>query len=269
MKSLFKKTTIIHKPESSPASNVQPLPFGPWQSVIAVLAIFFASQFFAVVVLGIYAGLQGWSAQQASDWTTKSVYAQFWLVVLIESTVTGLLYLLLRRRKATFRMLGFVKTKWRDLGYALAGFAVYFPVLLATTQLITVLAPTINVDQKQDIGFNTATSGLPLVLVFISLVILPPLVEEALFRGFLYGGLRGKLKFLPSALITSVLFALPHTLGNDPGSSLLWIAGVDTFILSLVLVYLREKTGSLWPGIFLHMLKNGLAFLSLFVFHVV
>ena len=125
-----------------------------------------------------------------------------------------------------------------------------------------------NMNQKQDLGFSTATTGLPLGLIFISLVILPPLVEEALFRGFLYGGLRGKLKPISAALITSALFALPHTFGNDAGASLLWVASVDTFLLSLILVYLREKTGSLWPGIFLHMLKNGLAFASLFLFHL-
>ena len=45
----------------------------------------------------------------------------------------------------------------------------------------------------------------------------------------------------------------------------LWIGFIDTFILSLVLCYLRVKTGSLWAGITLHALKNGIAFVALFV----
>jgi len=52
------------------------------------------------------------------------------------------------------------------------------------------------------------------------------------------------------------------------GQPLLWVAGIDTFILSLVLIYLREKTDSLYASIGLHMLKNTIAFLGLFVFKV-
>jgi membrane protease YdiL (CAAX protease family) len=36
----------------------------------------------------------------------------------------------------------------------------------------------------------------------------------------------------------------------------------------MVLAYLREKTGSLWPPIGLHALKNFVAFMALFVFKV-
>lgn len=261
------KTKTAH--DSPQALKVEPIPYKAWQTVALTVAIFFASQLLAVVLIGVYAGIKGWSSEQAVNWSTSSVYAQFWTVLVLEATATYLLVVVLKRRKASLQTIGLVRAKLLDVGRALAGFAVYFPVLLATTQIINTLVPSINVDQKQNIGFSTTTSGLPLVAVFISLVILPPLVEELLFRGFLYGGLRNTLKFWPAALITSFLFAMPHILGNETGSTLLWIAGVDTFLLSLVLVYLREKNGSLWPGIFLHMLKNLIAFLSLFVFHVV
>ncbi|MGH7237402.1 MAG: CPBP family glutamic-type intramembrane protease [Candidatus Saccharimonadales bacterium] len=46
------------------------------------------------------------------------------------------------------------------------------------------------------------------------------------------------------------------------------MAGVDTFILSTVLCYLREKTGRLYAGIGVHALKNFVAFAALFLFHV-
>jgi membrane protease YdiL (CAAX protease family) len=94
--------------------------------------------------------------------------------------------------------------------------------------------------------------------------VLPPIVEETVFRGFIFTGLRGKLKFVWAAVLTSLLFATAH-LEFGSGKPLLWVAGLDTFTLSLALCYLREKTGSLWPGILLHALKNGVAFLSLFV----
>ena len=43
---------------------------------------------------------------------------------------------------------------------------------------------------------------------------------------------------------------------------------LDTFILSLVLIYLREKTGGLWASITLHAFKNGVAFVALFALHI-
>ena len=66
-----------------------------------------------------------------------------------------------------------------------------------------------------------------------------------------------------SALATSALFATPHLFESGSGG-LLWIAGLDTFVLSLVLCYLRERTGRLWAGVGVHMLKNSIAFVSLY-----
>jgi membrane protease YdiL (CAAX protease family) len=68
-----------------------------------------------------------------------------------------------------------------------------------------------------------------------------------------------------AALITSILFALPHLFESSSG--LLWVAGCDTFILSMVLVYVREKTDKLWASMLIHALKNFVAFASLYLLH--
>jgi membrane protease YdiL (CAAX protease family) len=81
----------------------------------------------------------------------------------------------------------------------------------------------------------------------------------------LYKGLRNKFSFPVAAVATSLLFALGH-LQFGSGAPLLWVAGLDTFVLSVVLCYLREKTGSLWPGIMIHAAKNAVAFSVLFLF---
>jgi membrane protease YdiL (CAAX protease family) len=60
------------------------------------------------------------------------------------------------------------------------------------------------------------------------------------------------------------LFAVAH-LQFGSGAPLLWIAAIDTFVLSLFLIYLKDKTDSLWAPILLHMLKNFIAFMALFV----
>jgi membrane protease YdiL (CAAX protease family) len=129
--------------------------------------------------------------------------------------------------------------------------------------ILTSLIPSLNINQKQEIGFNSVHGAIPLILTFISLVIIPPLAEEIATRGFLYSGLRKWLPRLVAALAVSILFGAAHLPEGNSGP--LWIGGVDMFTLSLVLVFLREKTGNLWAGITLHALKNGIAFVSLFL----
>ena len=91
---------------------------------------------------------------------------------------------------------------------------------------------------------------------------LPPIGEETLMRGYLYSGLRSRLHFWPALLITSLLFGVAHLSTGVSGP--LWAAAVDTFILSAVLVYLREKTGALYAPIMLHGLNNLVAFFAHF-----
>lgn len=138
---------------------------------------------------------------------------------------------------------------------------VYFGVYLAAStfvQSMLQLIPNYDASQNQDVGFSTVAST-NLILVFISLVILPPLGEEIIFRGILYTGLKSKLRKLVAALIASALFGLAHAQ---------WNVGVDTFVLSLVAIYAFEKHKSLWLPIGLHAIKNFIAFLALFVFKV-
>lgn len=257
------------KTPSKPALKLeeQPsLPWGPVSAIAVTLGIYFTSQIVGSLLILLYPAGLGWSQQRTSNWLEGSVVAQFLTVLIIESLALLLLWWFLKRRRAKPAQLGLVKPEWRDVGMALAGFGCYFLVNAVSLILIGMLT-SIDTNQQQELGFSTTTTGSGLMLIFISLVILPPIVEEILFRGFLYTGLASRLRKLTAALVTSVLFAVAH-LQFGSGNALLWAAAVDTFILSMVLVYLREKTGSLWSPIGVHFLKNGLAFLVLFVFRV-
>ena len=68
---------------------------------------------------------------------------------------------------------------------------------------------------------------------------------------------------IAAAIVTSLIFASAHLPEGVGG--LLWVGFIDTFILSMVLVYLREKTNGLYSGMMLHALKNGVAFYVLYL----
>jgi membrane protease YdiL (CAAX protease family) len=83
-------------------------------------------------------------------------------------------------------------------------------------------------------------------------VILAPISEETCFRGMLYGGLRERLPKIPAALIVGLIFGGLHALTGVSAVPPLMVFG---FLLCL----LYEKTGSIVPGILLHMLNNSVA----------
>ena len=241
--------------------------WSPWLAVVFVVVVYFASQIIAATAMALYPALRGWSSGRGSDWLNNAITAQFFYVLLAESLVILSLWWFLKLKRRNWRTIGFRRPQWRDLGWGLVVVPAYYVTYVLIATVGAALIPQLNTNQAQQLGFNNPHGGTQLVMTFISLVILPPLVEETLMRGYLYGSLRKNLPKLSAAIITSVIFASAH-LEFGSGAPLLWIAALDTFVLSLFLVWLRERTGSLWAGMVLHGLKNAIAFGALFLFHI-
>lgn len=239
----------------------------PVGAVVLVLFIYFASQIIGGLVLSIYPAIRHWSDVQANSWVNNSVVAQFIYVAVAEGLTLLSLWTFLRHYKIKLSDIGLKRPKGEDILYALSGFALYFVAYAILLSGVMKLIPSLNVNQPQQLGFQTASGFGQLALTAVSLVILPPIVEEILMRGFLYSSLRRSMPKIVAALVTSILFASAH-LEFGEGAPLLWVAAIDTFVLSLVLVFLREQTGRLWASMGVHGLKNTIAFISLFVLHV-
>ena len=94
---------------------------------------------------------------------------------------------------------------------------------------------------------------MPLQILLI--VIAAPISEEVCFRGMLFGGLRERLPRVAAALLAGLVFGALHALTGVTAVPPLIVFG---FVLSL----LYEKTGSIVPGILLHMLNNSVALLG-------
>jgi len=231
----------------------------PATVIINTLAIFIITQVTAVFI--VVAGLS--IIHPGADPSTlldDSIAGQFFYVLIAEVLAAGLVLSIVRHRKLGLGSIGLGrKPRWGDLWRALGGFAAFYAILIVVSILINAFLPSVSTNQQQNIGFTNITTGSDNLLAFLALVILPPLGEEPLVRGYLYSGLRSRWRFWPAALLTSVLFGLAH-LEFGSGTSLVWAAGIDTFVLSMVLVYMRDKTGALYAGILIHMLNNLVAF---------
>jgi len=209
----------------------------------------------------------GRTSEQASNTLQSGIIWQFVAVLLAEGGLVWAVWWFLRRHKRSLRVIGLRRLRWSDPAAALAGFGVYFVAYIVLLSVVMHYVPAFNAGQKQELGFDHVHGTSNMLLTFVSLVMIPPVAEEVLFRGFIFTSLRKNLRFAWSALITGLLFAVAH-LEFGSGRSLVWVAALDTFTLSLVLCYLREKTNRLWPGIFLHALKNSIAFISLYLLHL-
>ena len=152
---------------------------------------------------------------------------------------------------------------WTDIGLAPVGF-VFYLLLASIVVAIFSLFPWFDAEQVQNTGFNIYVMGLDRIIAFVTLVVVAPIAEEIIFRGWLYGKLReiliNKVKdtwsMIISILLVSVLFGIVH---------LQWNVGINVFAMSVVLCGLREITGTIYSGIILHMLKNGVAFYLLYI----
>lgn len=247
--------------------NTQPttkqVPWNPAWGVAYAIIIYFAASILGGLLLWISVSLFMGGGERAEDWLTNSTAAQFVYVLLVQAISILAIAYFLRAYKQKWSSIGFKKPRLKDAGTALLAYPLYFIAFAIVLVLATQFIPGLNVDDKQQLGFDNVQGALPLIMTFISLVILPPLIEEIVVRGLVFTSLRKHLKFIGAAVITSLVFAAAHLPQGADGP--LYIAAIDTFMLSLVLCYLREKTGSLWAGIGLHFIKNGVAFVSLFI----
>lgn len=256
--------------ETKPVEQAPKPQTGWWVALFALggLALsYYAAQFASSLAIYLYPLSQHWSSDRIDHWLATSIPVQFVYVLLSEALIVLAIVGMMRLLHWTRRTIGLVRPTLRHILVGAAAVVPYYLLYTAIVFVVQLLVPSLNVDQKQEIGFDTARTALELGLTFISLVILPPLVEEIAMRGFLYSGLRTWFPKIVSALLVSGVFGLAHLAGGGAAGPL-WIGALDTFALSLVLVGLREMTGNLWAGITLHALKNTIAFVLLFVLHV-
>ncbi len=217
-------------------------------------AAFIGAQFLVVLFARILISL-GVPVTSVSDAALQTILAALSYIVALIVTILVPRYLF--KLHTTKKELGLTRLlSFGDIGMALAGAVPYLVLTFVFVSMAQIFIPGFNSSQTQDVGFQNLNGQSEYVLAFIALVVLAPIAEETMFRGYLYSKLRRSSNLIAATIVTSMCFAVLHMQLN---------VGIDVFALSLVLCALREITGSIWSGILLHMLKNGLAFYFLFV----
>ncbi len=136
----------------------------------------------------------------------------------------------------------------RTAGFSLAGYGVVLvasvPVLLLVSAYVDLLHGAFRLHEESELAAFAGRSVLwPLFMV----AVLPPLSEEVAFRGILYGGLRRSLSVGEAMFLSSFAFAMLH----------LSVMSLFTHLpLGAYFCWLRQRSGSVWPGVFAHACHN-------------
>ncbi len=172
-----------------------------------------------------------------------------WFNLLLTLALMGILLGVLKGRGHSVRL--FLGLGTRPLGATLiqaAGWLLLaYPLVGAGMMVVVLLTGQQPVPQPVlQFFLNADGPGDRFLLAFMA-VIVAPVFEEVVFRGFLYRVFKRYAGAVAGALLSGLLFSLVHV----------YLPALLAFIvLAVCLTLVYEKTGSLWLPIGMHMLFN-------------
>jgi membrane protease YdiL (CAAX protease family) len=181
------------------------------------------------------------------------VQVGFWIFII----GTILLSFLLRGMRPSelfgFDHLNFLKVVLWGAGLLVAA----FPLILASSAMVSSLMHSDPQKDSQPIVqlFENVSEPSKRIPIILLAVVVAPLAEEFVFRGFLYGVLKRYAGGVPALIFTGICFALIHL--HVP--SLL-----PLFLLACVLTLAYELSGSLLVPMAMHALFNSVTLVGVF-----
>lgn len=248
--------TLFRKLFHLPPLATPPRLLARWGALDALEVLVLLVFLMAVFGLGSAALMRHWGLAENVPWAAA-------VVCLISYMLhTGLVLTVIRRRlsrspRPVVASLGIS----RRLGFAgiQAGVAGY-AVVVAAFVGIAILAHWAGVSDSLLTAAPTASEllerarGWPeLAVLFVLMCLVAPGVEELIFRGYIYAGVRQQLPQAPAIVVGALLFAVAHVnLAVGGMAAIAWVGAL--------LCYLYEKHRDLWPSIVAHTVHNTLAF---------
>lgn len=226
-----------------------PATWGPLEAVpVFVMAVLFG----AVVTVAVMATSAGCGASTVLGFAAEEVGFVGCVVLWVKYLHHG-----------SLEALGLPRRPSGDVAAGLAGAAVItlvsYPLGWAVSALATAIlghAPA----QPEQIPACVHSGWL--VSISILAVVLAPIGEETLFRGFLFKGLRRRRSFWPAALISGAVFGLAH---YQSESFLLIVPSLIVVGVGLAFVY--ERRQSLLASVVAHGTFNLIGVLLLAASH--
>ena len=243
----------------SPAASESGVRFGPWQGLWLMLG-YLAGQFLGnfFIYLGWDAGL-GIEAvlhhRRPSVHPAPDPHVMAWgaLLGFAVSALWVLFYVRRRARPLLHRGEG-TAIAWR--APKLRGYGAGVLAALSAIAFASLMVATLPPDISKLTGPTSRlldAPGFPRMAVQMLAVLGAPLVEEFLFRGAFFAALARGWGIRWAGVVTTLLFVALHA----PDKAGWWPGFLVIGFLGALLVLLRLRYKSLWPGMLAHFLYNG------------
>jgi membrane protease YdiL (CAAX protease family) len=127
-------------------------------------------------------------------------------------------------------------------------------ILTSMALLLGVILPLISlIPMPREVSESFAKSlGRPSLVIFVTLVIAAPILEELLFRGIMLDGLLNRYRPLTAILVSSIIFGIAHL---NPWQF------VTAFVIGCFAGWVYLRTKSVGPCILIHATVNCCAYL--------
>jgi membrane protease YdiL (CAAX protease family) len=224
-----------------PYRGLPPRPWGPWEGLelvgVWLVLMLVIAQFAG---FGMFLGIAGLVAGILASYVIASLVALMWFARSVAPAGSGL-------STAGWRPVGLRHSVLNGIGACAAALPPGAVAMVIAMQAINrgwLTEPPANpliaaMMQTRDWG----TRALFLTLLCVA----APVVEETIFRGGLYAGLRRRWSLPAAALISSAVFAAVH---------LNWASFLPVTALGVALCVVYERTGSLLPAMVAHGIFN-------------
>lgn len=230
------------------------VPWGAKQALVVFLLPWVLVPLLIFVTLVILAPYVPAAAVALAALDEGTLEANFALVLIDAIAQLGIAYYYLKRYQLSWGAIGWRRFNvLRAIGLVGLMFIIFSISIYALMILISFLIPGFDANQAQTNEFTESVATNP-NLVLVALVIFPPIIEELIFRGFIFPALSQRRGVVFGAVMSSALFGLAHLQPN---------VAIYTFLIGLVLCFMYVRLKSIVPGILLHMVNNYLAYIAL------
>ncbi len=227
------------------------VPWGLWDIVLLVAVVFVATFFIGLLVVGIFVafGVRIAAIEQAGrDQSLVTIVAQ----AVIDLAILGYLALQIRVR---FREPFWHTIGWRKLDPGIIPRWVGYGGLVVAGAVISILVDTAS-------NLHPPKGNLPIDAVYqdrlsaflflLMAVLLAPLVEETVFRGYIYPAIAKTWGVVVSIFVTGALFGLLH--GFQLGGAMWQIALL--VIVGIIFTWVRAGTRTVVASYCMHVGYN-------------
>jgi membrane protease YdiL (CAAX protease family) len=138
---------------------------------------------------------------------------------------------------------------WRPLAVGIGDRWLWAIVIAAALYSLAASFVLGQVDQQSHLAFKLPSDAAASLTLVTLAVIIAPVTEELLFRGWIYTGLHHRLGVWPALILSSAMFALAHYEDTH-------YYALAVFPVGLALGGMRERAGSIKAPILFHAFYN-------------